>query len=69
MSRADARRKIKLKEFKKSMENVVSSCVRIETIDEAPSAYKDMHIIVSALDPTVHVETRLESVVNIKGFD
>ena len=69
MSRSEARRRIKLKDYKKAMQDVVSTSVLKETLDEAPQAYKDMDIIVSALDPTVTVEKHLTAVVNLKGID
>mmetsp|Transcript_16808 Transcript_16808/g.28512 ORF Transcript_16808/g.28512 Transcript_16808/m.28512 type:complete len:402 (+) Transcript_16808:29-1234(+) len=69
MSRSEARRRIKLKDFKRTMRDVVSSTICKETLDEAQSAYKDMAIIIEALEPTVTVIKRLISVVNLKATD
>lgn len=69
MSRSEARRRIKLKDFKKAMQDVVSTSVCEGTLDEAPQAYKDMNIIVDALGPTVDVVFRLSAVLNVKGID
>ena len=67
MSRAEARHRIKIKEYRKTMEDVVSTSVGVETLDEAPQAYKDMNVIVDALGPSVHIETHLRAVINLKG--
>lgn len=69
MSRAEARRRIKLKDYRKEMEDVVSTCVGVETLDEAPQAYKDMDVIIAALGPSVHIEKHLRAVINLKGGD
>jgi RNA-splicing ligase RtcB len=69
MSRSEARRRIKMTDFKKAMKDVVTTSVCQETLDEAPQAYKDMGIIIDALQPTVEVVKHLVSVVNLKGSD
>ena len=69
MSRSEAKRRIKLKEFKRSMRDVVTTSVCENTLDEAPQAYKDMHIIMEALEPTAEVIARLSAVLNVKGID
>ena len=68
MSRSEARRRIKLKDYKAVMADVVTTCVCKETLDEAPQAYKDMDLIVSALQPTVSIEMHLECAMNLKGI-
>jgi len=67
MTRSEARRRIKLKEYKKAMQDVVSTCVCEGTLDEAPQAYKDMNIVLEAIQPTMVVESHLVSVINLKG--
>lgn len=69
MSRSEARRRIKLKDYKKAMRDVVSTSVCEATLDEAPQAYKDMDLVVAALEPTVSVQKHLVSVINLKGTD
>jgi tRNA-splicing ligase RtcB (3'-phosphate/5'-hydroxy nucleic acid ligase) len=69
MSRSEARRRIKMKDYKKVMRDVVSTSVCEETLDEAPQAYKDMDLIIAALEPTVNIEKHLISVINLKGKD
>lgn len=69
MSRSEARRRIKLRDYQKAMAAVVSSSVCSATLDEAPQAYKDMNVIMEALGPTVHIEKRIKTVLNLKGVD
>lgn len=49
------------------MSDVVSSSVSIETLDEAPQAYKAVDLIKEALEPAVDIVMHLTSVVNWKG--
>lgn len=49
------------------MSEVVSSSVCMETLDEAPQAYKGVDLIKEALEPTVDIVMHLVSVVNWKG--
>lgn len=67
MSRSEAQRSIKLKDYKKIMRDVVSTSVCQETLDEAPQAYKDMSLIMEALEPTVSIVKHLPSIINLKG--
>lgn len=67
MTRSEARRRIKLKDYRKAMQDVVSTSVGEGTLDEAPQAYKDMNVILEAIQPTMSVESRLVSVINLKG--
>lgn len=67
MSRSEAQRRIKLKDYKKIMRDVVSTSVCQETLDEAPQAYKDMSLIIEALEPTVTIVKHLSSIINLKG--
>ena len=69
MSRTEAARRIKLKDYKLTMRDVVSSSVCTGTLDEAPQAYKDMGLIVEALQDTVEIIQHLPSVINWKGVD
>ena len=50
-----------------SIVGVVSTSVGVETLDEAPQAYKDMAVIEAALQPTVHIEKHLPAVINLKS--
>lgn len=67
MTRTEARRRINLKDYKKAMENVVSTSVCEGTLDEAPQAYKDMNVVLQAIEPTMTLDSHLVSVINLKG--
>ena len=68
MTRSEAKRRIKLKDFKREMQEVVSTCVCEGTLDEAPQAYKDKNIVLEAVKPSVVIVQRLVSVINLKGY-
>ena len=68
MSRRKARETLDVDEFKAQMGSVWSSTVCVETIDEAPGAYKDPQEIVDAIDGvTVTVKRRLRELYNFKS--
>lgn len=69
MSRSEAQRRIKLRDYEKAMRDVVTTSVCQATLDEAPQAYKDMDLIIAALGPTVDIVEHLPSLVNLKGVD
>ncbi len=66
LSRGDAKRKLSIDEFKNQMKDVYSSSVNINTLDEAPNAYKDSKIIEDAIEPTAEIINRIKPVLNIK---
>lgn len=67
MSRQDASHTIQLKDFIKSMENVYSTSVCKETVDESPMAYKDVELIKNAITPTVDIIEQLIPIINVKA--
>lgn len=67
MSRREARRKIKIQDFQKSMVEVFSSSVSTHTIDEAPMAYKDPEDITDHIDETAEIVQRLKPIYNFKA--
>ncbi|MBQ0014674.1 MAG: RtcB family protein [Oscillospiraceae bacterium] len=69
MSRSQARKTLKLEDFKESMEGIYSSTVCQETIDEAPFVYKDMGEIMEAIKPTVEIVERIIPIYNFKATD
>jgi tRNA-splicing ligase RtcB (3'-phosphate/5'-hydroxy nucleic acid ligase) len=68
MSRKDARMTFSMKEYKKSMENVYSSCICKETLDEIPEAYKDTEFIKELIGDSVNIIKQLKPIINIKGY-
>lgn len=53
MSRAEAKKSLKLKEFRQQMEGIYSTCISNNTIDESPMAYKDSKEIISNTCDTI----------------
>ena len=66
MSRAQARATLDFSAFQKSMEGIVSNTC-IDTIDEAPIAYKDWEIIAEAIEPTATILDHLRPIFNFKA--
>lgn len=67
MSRGQARRELNMEDFRESMANVYTTSVMVETIDEAPMAYKPMEEIMGAIEPTVEIVDRLIPFFNFKA--
>ena len=67
MSRMKAMEIIDLDEYKKSMENVYTTSVGVETIDEAPFAYKPINEILNLITPTVEVLDIIKTIYNFKA--
>lgn len=69
MSRAKAKKTLRMEDFEGQMEGIYSSSVRAATLDEAPMAYKPAQEILDALAPTVDVMSRLLPVYNFKAVE
>lgn len=67
MSRTQAKKNIKLKDFKKSMEGIWSSSVSNKTLDESPFVYKPIEEILENTKDTMKVLERLEVLYNFKA--
>ena len=67
MSRKDARMKISLKDYEKSMEGIYSTCVNESTIDESPFAYKKSTDIEMLIEPTAEIIDKYYPILNIKA--
>lgn len=65
--RREAKNLFSLKEFEESMEGIYTTCVREDTIDEAPFVYKSIDSILSNLDDTVDVVDIIKPVYNFKA--
>lgn len=66
MSRAAARQKLSVDEFRDQMKGVVSTSVGIGTIDEAPGAYKDTALVMSLIRDTCDIEYLIRPLINLK---
>lgn len=69
MSRAEAKQSFTVSEFKKQMENVYTTSVNRETLDECPMAYKGMENILDNIGPTADVARIIRPVYNFKADD
>lgn len=69
MSRKQARLKLSLEEFKKSMDGIYTTSVSADTLDEAPSAYKPMEEIIANIQDTVEINRIIKPVYNFKASE
>ena len=67
MSRREAKRTFDINQFRDQMEGIHSSTVHRGTLDEIPSAYKDIDVILDAITPTAEVVDILKPIFNFKG--
>ena len=67
LSRAAARQRLSLEEYRRQMEGIYTTSVGIATIDESPMAYKSIHDIVRNIRPTCSVVSRLTPIYNFKA--
>lgn len=66
LSRKEAREKISIEEFKKSMSGIKGT-VSEKIIDEAPRAYKDIHKVIGMQKSSVKVLRHIVPLINWKG--
>lgn len=67
LSRTDAKKELKLEDFKRSMKDIYSTSVGKDTLDESPSAYKTMDEILDCIGETVEVIDILRPIYNYKA--
>ena len=67
MSRSEAKQSFTVSEFKKQMENVYTTSVNRETLDECPMAYKGMENILDNIGPTADVVRIIRPIYNFKA--
>ena len=60
---------LSLEEFKAEMSGIFSTTVNLDTIDEAPMAYKTMDDIVANIAPTAEVVKVIKPIYNFKAGD
>jgi tRNA-splicing ligase RtcB (3'-phosphate/5'-hydroxy nucleic acid ligase) len=69
MSRAQARRTLSMAEFVTSMDGIYTTSLSVDTLDEAPSAYKPMEEIIANIGDTVVIDKIIRPVYNFKASD
>ena len=67
MSRSDAKETLSMSDYKEAMKDVWTSCVSIDTVDEAPGAYKAPDNIASVLGETVNIDSHIRTRYNFKN--
>ena len=66
-SRSEAKKKINLEDYKKSMEGIYTTSVNDFTIDESPFVYKPTSEIVENIEPTVEIKRIIKPIYNYKA--
>jgi len=66
MSRSQAKREIKMEDYKETMSDVWTTSVTPETLDEAPMAYKNAQSIIDAVDETLYGIKVIKPIYNFK---
>ena len=56
LSRAEAKNKIHMNDYKASMKDIFTTCVNVSTLDEAPQAYKPIEEIINNITDTVDIK-------------
>lgn len=69
MSRNQARKELDLEEFRAEMAGIYSTTVGLDTIDEAPMAYKTMDDIVANIGPTADIVKTIKPIYNFKAAE
>lgn len=69
MSRTSAFERLTMEEFEKEMKGIYSSCIRPETLDESPMAYKSMEEIVENIEPTADIIKKIKPIYNFKAVE
>ena len=67
LSRSQAKEKIDMADYKKSMEGIFTTSCNIDTLDESPMAYKDASVIEQAIEPTAKILFKLKPIYNVKA--
>ncbi len=69
MSRKQARLNLSLEDFKQSMDGIFTTSVSVDTLDEAPFAYKPMNEIIENIKDTVEINSIIKPIYNFKASD
>lgn len=67
LSRKQAKEKLSLEDFKKSMEGIYTTSVSKDTLDESPMAYKPIEEILSVIGDTIEIEEIVKPIYNFKA--
>lgn len=67
MSRSKAKAELNMEDFKNSMKDIYTTSVNVNTIDEAPMAYKPMESIINSIGDTVEIIKQIKPLYNFKA--
>lgn len=67
MSRTEAREKVSMEEYRKTMQGIYTTSVNEETLDESPFVYKPLSDILPNLQETVEIRDILKPIYNFKA--
>lgn len=67
MKRKDVMANFTVSSFKREMRGIYSSCIGMDTLDEAPFAYRDMAAIKDIITETVQIDRIIKPVYNFKA--
>ena len=69
MSRIEAKKKVSMEEYEKSMDGIFTTSVSEDTLDECPMAYKPIEDIIGNIAPTVDIERIIKPIYNFKASE
>ena len=67
LSRAEAKNKIHMNDYKETMKDIFTTCVNVSTLDEAPQAYKPIEEIINNITDTVDIKKIIKPIYNFKS--
>ncbi|MDO5009720.1 MAG: RtcB family protein [Intestinibacter bartlettii] len=67
LSRAEAKNKIHMNDYKASMKDIFTTCISVSTLDEAPQAYKPIKEIIDNITDTVEIVKIIKPIYNFKS--
>ena len=69
MSRMTARKNINIDEYRQAMEGIYTTSVNLETLDEAPMAYKALEDIIDVIKDSVEIVDIMKPIYNFKASE
>lgn len=66
-SRGAAKSELSMEKFKEDMKDIYTTCVKESTLDECPSAYKDINTIIEHIEPMATIIETLTPIYNFKA--
>jgi RNA-splicing ligase RtcB len=67
MSRTQAKLNLTLDDFRSAMAGIYTTSVNVDTLDEAPGAYKDFNMIKETVRPTIDIVELIKPEYNLKA--